>query len=141
MEAAAVGTFIFHGAPAAQNNPGTLLNEVNPNQETHKLGLGDAVAMTVAADDNRILEAFCWARDGFFVKRPADTGASDLELLTLFLNREQRSGRFAEVVERCYADGRISDLDWREIEAAGMAYTAAFLALMFRFKGMREGLR
>lgn len=119
-------------------NPGTLLNEVNPNQETHKLGLGDSVAMSVVADDTRIAQAFCWALNGFFVKKPAHCGASDIELLTLWLQRESRAGQFAAVVERCYADGEICAEDWKAIEAAGMQYVAAFLELMYRFKGLRD---
>lgn len=119
-------------------NPAVLLNKLNPNQETHHLSLGDAVAISHAADDDRIAQAFAWERGGFFVRWPQRSGASDMELLTLWMTREQRSGQFAAVVERCYADGGISEQDWREIKAAGMAYVAAFLELMHRFEGMRD---
>lgn len=125
-------------AKRMNKHPGTLSNEINTNDDGHKLGLGTALAMSIAANDTRIAEAFCWELDGFFVKKPPRTGASDIELLSLWLQREQTGGDFARVVAHCYEDGRISAADWKAIETAGMAYVAAFLELMFRFKGMSD---
>lgn len=120
-------------------NPGTFLNKLNTNTETHQLSLAEALAMSVVAGDSRIAEAFCWELGGFFVAKPECGGMSDLELLTLWLARERKSGGFAEVVDRCFAHGRISEKDWKEIEVAGVAYLGAFLELMYRFKAMRHG--
>lgn len=119
-------------------NPGTFLNKLNPHQETHHLTLGEAVAMSVAADDARIAQAFAFELGGAFVKLPPLHGASDMELLTLMLERDERGGVFAETVMRCLDDGRISPRDWKEIRGAGMAYLGAFMALMQRFEGMSD---
>lgn len=119
-------------------NPGTLLNKLNPHQETHHLTLGEAVAMSVAAGDPRIAQAFAFELGGVFVKLPPRAGASDLELLTLMLQRDEAGGRFASTVERCLEDGEVSARDWKEIRAAGSAYLGAFMALMQRFEGMSD---
>lgn len=119
-------------------NPGTFLNKLNPHQETHHLTVGEAVAMSHAAGDTRIVQAMAWEMGGAFVKLPPMEGASDMELLTLLLVREEKEGVFAETVLRCLDDGRISEKDWREIRTAGMAYLGAFMGLMQRFEGMSD---
>jgi len=119
-------------------NPGTFLNKLNPNQEMHHLTLGEAVAMSIAAADARIAQAFAYELGGAFVPLPPVTAASDLELLTLMLARDEKGGTFASTVARCLDDGRISPRDWKEIRTAGMAYLSAFMALMQRFEGMSD---
>lgn len=119
-------------------NPGTFLNKLNPNQEMHHLTLGEAVAMSNAAADTRIAQAFAYELGGAFVQLPPSNTASDLELLTLMLARDEKSGTFASTVARCLEDGRISPRDWKEIRTAGMAYLSAFMALMQRFEGMSD---
>lgn len=117
-------------------NPGTLLNKLNPGQETHHLTLGEAVALSLAAGDTRVAEAFAFELGGVFIKLPAKGAASDLELLNLMLQRDERSGAFSRTVHRCLEDGHISRTDWTQIKAAGMAYLGAFMSLMQRFEGM-----
>lgn len=119
-------------------NPGTFLNKLNPHQETHHLTLGEAVAMSIAAADARIAQAFAWEVGGVFVRLPPPAGASDLELLTLMLQRDEAGGRFAQTVEQCLEDGRISARDWQAIRDAGVTYVSAFMALMQRFEGMSD---
>lgn len=119
-------------------NPGTLLNKLNPHQETHHLTLGEAVAMSIAAGDVRIAQAMAWEMGGVFVMLPPAAGASDLELLTLMLQRDVSGGRFAQTVEQCLEDGRISARDWQAIRDAGVTYVSAFMALMQRFEGMSD---
>lgn len=68
-------------------NAGTFLNEVSGTCETAKLGLGTAVAMSVAANDARILHAFADALGFVAVRRPAASAeAGDAALLDLFLS-------------------------------------------------------
>lgn len=119
-------------------NPGTFLNKLNPHQETHHLTLGEAVAMSVAAGDVRIAQAMAWEMGGVFVMLPPAAGASDLELLTLMLHRDEAGGCFAQTVERCLEDGRVSASDWKAIRTAGLGYVTAFMALMQRFEGMSD---
>lgn len=119
-------------------NPGTLLNKLNPHQETHHLTLGEAVAMSIASGDVRIAQAFAWEVGGAFVRLPPAAAASDLELLTLMLQRDEAGGRFAQTVEQCLEDGRISARDWQAIRDAGVTYVSAFMALMQRFEGMSD---
>lgn len=120
-------------------HPGVFLNKINPAQERHRLSLNDVVAMSVASGDARIVQALCWVMGGFFVARPSSSGSSDLELLTLWLQKKQKDGVFAGVVERCYADGDISEADWQEIRAAGMLFMGSFLDLLYRFEGLKHG--
>lgn len=109
-------------------NAGTFLNEVSGSCETAKLGLGTAVAMSVAANDARILHAFADALGFVAVRRPVATDeASDAALLDLFLSMDIREGYFAAAVQSALADGRVSqedleDIQWQAYEAARAIY-------------------
>jgi len=102
------------------------------------VGLARRLGKSIASGDARIAQAFAWEMGGVFVKLPTRAGASDLELLTLMLQRDEAGGRFASTVEQCLEDGRISARDWQAIRDAGVGYVSAFMALMQRFEGMSD---
>lgn len=117
-------------------NPGTLLNEVNPACETAKLGIGEAAAMTAAANDPRIPAAMLAAINYTAVPLPDYERVSDGALLDLFLNRDSELGEFAAVVRQALDDGEISAREFELIEAEGLQAVTAFLTLIGRLKGM-----
>lgn len=121
------------GAPA-----GTFLNEVNPEQETHKLGLGRAVAMSVAAGDFRILHAFADTCGFLAIPKPDLSDVSDHALLDLWLARDEAAGHFAETVLRSLADGRITAAEFSEIRDRAYRYAASVLEIVSRLEGLRD---
>ncbi|MDD2664406.1 MAG: phage regulatory CII family protein [Dechloromonas sp.] len=118
---------------------GTFLNELNPEQETHKLGLGRAVAMSVAAGDVRILHAFADTCGCVAFPKPNLSNVSDEALLDLFLARDEAIGRFAEVVRRALSDGSVSAAELEEIKETAYHSAASLLEIVARLKGLRDG--
>lgn len=118
-------------------NSGTFLNEVNPGQETHKLGIGDAVAMSTTTKDPRILHAFADACGHLAFPKPSLSHVSDQALLDLFLKRDQAVGAFASVVSQALSDGAVGDEEFRAIQEAGYDLAATVLEIVQRLEGLR----
>ncbi|MBK6556047.1 MAG: phage regulatory CII family protein [Comamonadaceae bacterium] len=119
--------------------PGTFLNQLNPHQETAKLGLGDAVAMSAAANDLRIAQAFADTLDCLLVRKPDLSRVSDASLLDMVLTRDVYLGAFAGVVRSAIDDGAIDPLEMARIEEAAHDLAAATLELVERLRGLRRG--
>lgn len=118
---------------------GTFSNEVNPEQETHKLGLGRAVAMSLAAQDFRILHAFADTCGFVAIAKPDLASVTDERLLDLFLIRDQASGEFARAVTRALEDRRISEDELSAIEDRAYTYVATVLEIVERLRSYRRG--
>lgn len=125
-------------ARALGKNPGTLLNEINPHQETHKLGLGDAVLMSTATGDTRILEAFAATLQHVVVPLPAKGFACDTELIALILKRDQKAGEFARTLDAALADGRISRAEAQQLKHWGLKMVQSMMQLITRLEGMAD---
>jgi len=117
---------------------GTFLNRVNPEQETHTLPLGMAVAMSLAAHDFRILHAFADTCGFLAFEKPDYSRVSDASLLNMVLQRDVRLGAFAGVVEVAIDDGAIDPVAMARIEEAAYEVAAATLALVERLRGLRR---
>lgn len=132
-ERGAVGLAILIG-----KNPGTLLNEVSPGQEMHKLGLGTAVAMTVAAGDYRILHAFADTCGHLAFPKPDLSNVSDSALLDLFMARDEAAGAFAQAVAAALADGQISRKEFDRIKERAYRHAASVLEIVARLEGLSD---
>lgn len=126
-------------AARLDKNPGTFLNELSPGCDTAKLGLGTAVAMSLAANDFRILHAFADTCGHLAFPKPDLSNVSDQALLDLWFARDEAAGRFAETVRRALADGGISAAEFSEIKAAAYRYAAAVLEIVARLEGLSDG--
>lgn len=118
---------------------GTLNNEVNPDQETHKLGLGRSVAMTVAAADFLILHAFADTCGHLAFPKPDLSCVSDAALLDLYLARDEAAGEFAAAVSAALADGCISKAELERIRERAYRHAASVLEIVERLEGLRDG--
>lgn len=130
----AVGLAKKMGVPA-----GTFLNELNPEAETHKLGLGRAVAMSVAASDARIVHAFADTCGLIAFPKPDLSNVSDAALLDLWLAHAEADGRFAEEVRAALADGEISERELESVRTMAYGCAAAVLEIVMRLEGLRDG--
>lgn len=119
-------------------NAGTFLNQLNPAQETAKLGLGDAVAMSIAADDYRILHAFADSCGYVAFKKPDFSRVSDASLLEMILKRDQAEGEFAQVLASALGNGQINASEFVQIQKEAYESAAATLELVERLKGLRR---
>lgn len=130
----AVGLAKKMGIPA-----GTFLNELNPEAETHKLGLGRAVAMSVAANDARIAHAFADTCGLLAVPKPDLMDISDAALLDLWLAHAEADGRFAGAVRAALADGEIGAGELEKVRTMAYGCAAAVLEIVARLEGLRNG--
>lgn len=119
-------------------NSGTFLNQLNPGQETSKLGLGDGPAISLAANDFRILHAFADTCGFVAVRKPDFSRVSDASLLEMVLARDVRLGAFASVVQSALADGAICPVEMARIEETAYDVAAATLELVERLRGLRS---
>lgn len=119
-------------------NPGTFLNKLNPNQETHLLNLGDAVQMTVITNDLRILQAFAETVGCGVFRLPAAGFPCDAELIGLLLTRDEKIGAFGHALDRALSDGHINAREARELRRWGMAVITSMMELIARLEGMSD---
>lgn len=120
-------------------NPGTFLNQLNPEQENAKLGLGEAVAMTIAAADYRILNAFADTCGHVAFPKPDFSRVSDASLLEMILKRDRAEGEFAQVLAKSLDNGQVSADEFAAIQREGYEAAAATFELVERLKGLRRG--
>ena len=120
-------------------NPGTFLNRVNPERETHFLPLGMAVAMTLAANDFRILHAFADTCGHLAIPKPEYSRVSDASLLEMVLRRDVRMGALSGVIVSAIDDGAIDAVEMARIVETAYDVVAATLELVERLKGLRRG--
>lgn len=118
---------------------GTFLNRVNPEQETHSLPLGMAVAMSVASDDFRILHAFADTCGFVAFKKPDFSRVSDASLLEIVLKRDREEGEFAAVLAAALENGQVSPGEFMAIQSEGYEAAAALLELVERVRGLVRG--
>lgn len=120
---------------------GTFLNRVNPEQETHFLPLPMAVAMSIAANDFRILHAFADTCGYLAFPKPDFSKVSDASLLEMILKRDQEVGQFAKALSDALESGDISSAAFARIEEEGYEAAAALLELVERVRGLVRGRR
>ncbi len=84
----------------------SLRNMVNPNVETHKVGLREAVAIVNLSGDKRIAQAFARMCGGVFVSEPEQKGT--LGLMKAFLSSERESSDVTKIVAEALDDGVIT---------------------------------
>ncbi len=117
-------------------NAGTLQNKVNPHQETHHLTLAEAVQITVAAGDRRILEAFASTVGCVVVPVPDQRAVSDAALLELMNRMLAEQGQFAAAFNDGLYDGRFSPGEYLRLHGEAMQFVAAVLELLGRIEGL-----
>lgn len=115
-------------------SPNVLGNKLNPDQEFHKLSLGEAVAITELTDDNGILEAWAQQRGGVFVRLP-DAVACDEELSDQLMRVSEELGAALGEVRAARSDGVIDPKEFDRIKDKLMSTITEALALKTVIKG------
>jgi len=109
-------------------SPNVLGNKLNPDQEFHKLSLGEAVAITELTGDDIILQAWCQQRGGVFVKLPDDV-ASDEELSDQLMRLSEELGSALGEIRHARTDGVIDQVEFESIKTKLMQTVTEALAL------------
>lgn len=110
-------------------SPVVLANKMNPDCDSHHLNLGEAVAVTELADDNRILEAWAAGRDLMLIARPHGS-VSDDELVEQVLLAQSVFGKLMQAIHDARADGVIDRIEQGQIERIGTQAAEHVLGLI-----------
>lgn len=119
-------------------NPGTLLNRVNPEQEEHKLWLGDAVQMQSVSGDHRILYAMAGTLGECCFKVPNLSHVSDAALLDLVCKIGEEGGDFYRAVNISLQGARFTREQLAKVRTEGLEYIAAIAETMARIEGLLD---
>lgn len=117
-------------------NPGTFLNRLNPDQETHKLWLGDAVQMQVVSGDHRILHAMAATLGEVCHPLPDLTDVSDQALLDLICRIGTEGGEFYQAINAGLNRTRFARADYERTREEGLQFIAAIAETMARLEGL-----
>ncbi|MDX1538850.1 phage regulatory CII family protein [Arsukibacterium sp.] len=120
-------------------SPNVLGNKLNPDQEFHKLSLGEAVAITELANDNAILEAWAHQRGGVFVKVPEEV-CCDEELSDQLMRVSEELGHAMAEIRHAREDGVIDSIEFERIKAKLLTTITEALALKTVIKGQVRDL-
>ena len=108
----------------------TLRNEVNPNLTGPKLGLVDAVKLTLETNDFTLLQACNMACGYLAVPLMAIRVTDDKTLIEDWADWQQSVGKTCESITEALADNTVTPNELAEIQAAGLRKTTAFLQLL-----------
>jgi len=109
-------------------SPNVLGNKLNPDQDFHKLSLGEAVAITDITNDNAIIEAWSHQRGGVFVKLPIEV-SSDEELSDQLMRLSEALGSALGEIRHAREDGIIDQSEFLRIKEKLMQTVTEALAL------------
>lgn len=95
-------------------SPNVLGNKLNPDQEFHKLSLGEAVAITELANDDAIIESWANSRGYLLVKMP-DQVCCDEELSDQVCRTSEEMGAVMGEIRQARVDGIIDPQEYAQI--------------------------
>lgn len=125
-------------APRVGMNPTTLSNKVNPNQETHHLGLIESIPIQLIAEDYRILRAYAHTLNHVVIPAVHITNVPDVELLTMYARFHKELGEMSGELARALEDRRITANELRNIRKEGLEAVTVFYELMARLEAVCE---
>ncbi|WP_429120529.1 phage regulatory CII family protein [Aeromonas allosaccharophila] len=110
-------------------SPVVLANKMNPDCDSHHLNLGEAVAVTELADENRILEAWTAGRGLMLVARPHGS-VSDDDLVEQVLLAQSVFGKLMQAIHDARVDGVIDRMEQGQIERVGTLVAEQVMGLI-----------
>lgn len=118
-------------------NGKVLSNKVNPNLDTHQLGLLEAVRIMGLSGDHQMLVAQCHQL-GYLspIPRLESTTTADDELLDLLATTFAEAGDVARELQKALADGRVTQAEFSAIEEQCVQAQSAFSVLLDRVRSL-----
>jgi len=117
-------------APLLGKSASTLSHEVDPNYPTAKLGLADALKLTLLSNDRTVLNAFAMACHCMVLPLPACADGIDDDT---FKGVTRLAREFAEVISQISevtADGAVSDNELRRVDTEATELVSAIQAVL-----------
>lgn len=130
------------GAAAVSDGIGigkqVLVNKVNPNNNSHHLGLEEAVKLMKFTSDIQILHALAQEFSGIFVPLGEIPSASDNAVITDISEMSVKFGRLVQEVVEDAKDGEITSTELNRIEGEAMRLRTTLEALLSHVRAMHE---
>ena len=114
-----------------------LRNKVNPNNETHRLALDEAVLISVVTGDTRVLDAFAAEMGRVTVAIPA-AGTSDMDVLSDTCSLVAQVGQYMQTIHKALSDGKVDSKEIRDIRQQAREAMSKVATLVACLEGMAE---
>jgi len=128
-------------APLLGKSTSTLNHEVDPNYPTAKLGLADALKLTLLTKNHSILNAFAMACHCMVVPLPACSDSDDDDTFQSVTRVAREFAELISQVSEVTADGAVSDNELRRVEREATELVAAIQAVLTALKLRNERSR
>lgn len=125
-------------APRLGVSPAVLRSKVNPNTDTHKLTLHEAVRIGEVTDNDAILEAWASERGYALVKLPSAVECCDAAIVELMGKAWSTHGLVGREIVKTLEDGRVEHSEVVRVEARIFQHAQVLFNLAARLRGMAE---
>lgn len=133
------------GVPALAARMGiskhVLQNKVNPNNETHHLTISELIQIQEFTDSDEIAKHIAGERNMVCFPVTQHEGASDMELLDLFINMEREKADWLTTIQQSLKDGMIDAGEAERIKKESREHIAVIAELTSRIDGMVQDRR
>lgn len=130
------------GAPSLSPRMGVsanvLANKVNPNCETNKLTLIEAVRLQEITGDTRILVAMAQQLGYALFRMPTFDGVSDQAVLETITAIWARQGELGGDIHAAFADSRVTAGEFNKINSDVFSVVAAMMEMLNRLQQLVE---
>jgi hypothetical protein len=116
--------------------PGTLNNKADPACDGHQLTVREAIALQLATDTRKIIQAEASALGGVFVPGVNWAGVSDVQLLDAWAHLQVEHGQTARCIQQALSDGIITREELRSIRREIYEDFQAAMELLARLQGL-----
>jgi hypothetical protein len=113
-----------------------LQNKVNPNNDTHHLTIKELVQIQEFTNSDEIAKHLAGERNMVCFPITPHQGASDMELLDLFITMEKEKADWLTSIQRSLADGVIDPVEAVRIKKESRDHIAVIAELTSRIDGM-----
>ena len=121
-------------APLLGKSTSTLNHEVDPNYPTAKLGLADALKLTLLTKNHSILNAFAMACHCMVLPLPACEEGDDDDTFRSVTRVAREFAELISQVSEVTADGAVSDNELRRVEREASELVSAIQAVLTALK-------
>jgi len=115
-----------------------LVNKVNPNNNSHHLGLEEAVKLMEYTGDIQILHALAQEFSGIFVPLPRSSSIADNTVITDISEMSVKFGRLVQEVVEDAKDNEITGTELNRIEGEAMRLRTTLETLLSHVRSMHE---
>lgn len=125
-------------APKIGLQPGTLSNKVNPQMDTHQVGLRESIPLQLATADYRVLHVYASVLGHCVYPLPDNAVTSDMELLTQYAHFHATVGKHSGVIREALRDGRISAAEIGCVRQAFDELVRSGLSVLHRLEALAD---